>query len=159
MRGRTRRVIERRTADDAGNAVLEFVMLTALFMIPLVYVMLAVFKFQASAYGITEATREAGRAFVEADSSSDAYQQACAAATIAMSNQGVGDFDCSTQLRLSCLSGSECAVGLVPGETIRVEIDLSVGLPMLPRSIFGRTTAVGLQSVHDEVVDQFAAAR
>lgn len=145
--------------DDDGNAVLEFIVLCAFLMVPLVYILLAVLRVQGSAYGIAEATREAGRAFVAADSSADAYQQACVAATIAMRNQVADPFDCALQLKISCLSDDGCAPALTPGDTIRVEIDLSVGLPMLPTSVFGNPTGVSLRSLHDEVVDQFRPAR
>lgn len=144
---------------EAGNVVIEFIVMTALLLIPLTYIVLAVFRVQGSAYGVTEAAREAGRAFVEADSSTDAFAQACAAATIAMRNQVSGNFDCAAQLKISCVSAPGCAPTLTPGATIRVEIDLSVGLPMLPTSVFGRPATVGLHSVHDEVVDEFRGAR
>jgi len=145
---------------DEGNVVLEFIVLTVLFMVPLAYLVLAVFRVQGSAYGITEAAREAGRAFVEANSTNDAYLQACTAATIAMRNQLPGSFDCTTELKIRCLSDDDsCTASLTPGETVRVEIDLSVGLPMLPTSVFGRPTAIALHSVHDEVVDEFRSPR
>jgi Flp pilus assembly protein TadG len=153
------RVAVLRRRNDDGNAVLEFVVLCAFLMVPLVYILLAVLHVQGCAYGIAEATREAGRAFVTADSSADAYQQACVAATIAMRNQVSDPFDCAAQLKISCLSADGCAPALTPGDTIRVEIDLSVGLPMLPTSVFGNPTGVSLRSVHDEVVDQFRPAR
>lgn len=143
---------------EAGNAVIEFIVLGVLLMAPLVYVMLAVFTVQASAYGVTEAAREAGRAFVEAKSSADAYEQACLAATLALRNQARGSFDCATELKVSCLSGA-CAPALTPGDTIRVEIDLPVGLPMLPTSVFGQPTAIALRASHDEVVDRYRGTR
>jgi len=154
-----RRVAVRLHCDDDGNAVLEFIVLCAFLMVPLVYILLAVMQVQGSAYGIAEATREAGRAFVAADSSADGYQQACVAATIAMRNQVSDAFDCGSQLKISCMSNDGCAPALAPDDTIRVEIDLSVGLPMLPTSVFGTPTAISLKSLHDEVVDQFRPVR
>jgi Flp pilus assembly protein TadG len=148
-----------RIGADDGNAVLEFIVLCVFLMVPLVYIMLAVLQVQGSAYGITEATREAGRAFVEADSTADAYLQACTAATVAMSNQLPDTFDCQSELKITCLSDDGCASTLSPGDTVRVEIDLAVGLPMLPTSVFGAPTTVALHSVHDEVVDSFRARR
>jgi hypothetical protein len=142
---------------EAGNAVLEFVVLAVLLLIPLVYVMLAVLRVQGAAYGIADATREAGRAFVAADTSSEAYARACTAATIAMRDQVDGTFDCAAQLTISCIG--ECSSTLSPGDTIRVQIDLPVALPMLPTSVFGNSTAVSLTSVHDEVVDEFRSSR
>lgn len=46
-----------------------------------------------------------------------------------------------------------------PGETIRVEINLNVGLQFLPTSVFGQPLTVRLHAVHDEVVDQYRAQR
>jgi Flp pilus assembly protein TadG len=146
-----------RSDAEAGNAVLEFVVLAVLLLIPLVYVMLAVLRVQGAAYGIADATREAGRAFVAADTSSEAYARACTAATIAMRDQVDDAFDCATQLSISCVG--ECSPSLSPGDTIRVEIDLPVALPMLPTSVFGNPTAISLTSVHDEVVDEFRSPR
>lgn len=156
---RVRRWLDRRLVDDrdAGNAVLEFVVLAVLLLVPLVYVILAVLRVQGTAYGMAEATREAGRAYVSADSSSAAAARACTAATVAMRNQMSDDFDCASQLRITCVGA--CGPALSPGDTIRVEIDVPVTLPMLPTSVFGNSTAISLQSVHDEVVDEFRATR
>jgi len=155
----TRRWLGGRLVEDAeaGNAVLEFVVLAVLLLVPLVYLMLAVLRVQGTAYGIAEATREAGRAFVSADASSDPYAQACTAATIAMRNQVTDTFDCRSRLSISCVGA--CSPTPAPGDTIRVEIDLPVALPMLPASMFGNSTAISLKSVHDEVVDEFRARR
>ncbi|HET9187521.1 MAG TPA: hypothetical protein VFN80_06180 [Acidothermaceae bacterium] len=156
---KVRRLLDERLVGDpeSGNAVLEFVVLAVLLLVPLVYVILAVLRVQGAAYGIAEATREAGRAYVTAESSSDGIARACTAATVAMRDQVADDFDCATQLRISCVGA--CAPALSPGDTIRVEIDLPVTLPMLPSAVFGNSTAISLQSVHDEVVDEFRAAR
>ena len=49
---------------DDGNAVVEFVWLAVLLMVPLVYIMLGVFDVQRASFGVTEAARQAGRTFV-----------------------------------------------------------------------------------------------
>jgi Flp pilus assembly protein TadG len=149
----------RLTGDDAGNAILEFIVLSAFLMVPLVYIILAVLQVQGSAYGVTEATREAGRAFVEARTVDDAYRQACIAATVALHNQLSTTFDCTTQLKISCATGNGCATELAPGETIRVEIDLAVRLPFLPTAVFGQPITVPVHALYDEVVDAFRAPR
>ena len=148
-----------RIRSDAGNAVLEFVVLATFLMVPLIYIIIAVAEVQGSAYGATEATREAGRAFVGAATSADASRQACTAATIALRNEVDGSFDCASQLHVSCISSTPCSAGLVPGETIRVEIDLAVGLPFLPTSVFGHSLTVPVRAVHDEVVDPYRTQR
>ena len=47
--------------DDGGNAIIEFVYLAVLLMVPLVYVLLTVFRVQGAAYAVSSAAREAGR--------------------------------------------------------------------------------------------------
>ena len=157
---RIRQRIDVRSArDDAGNAVLEFVVLATFLMVPLIYIIIAVAQVQGSAYGATEATREAGRAFIGATTSADASRQACTAATVALRNQVATPFDCVSQLHVSCVSDTGCSAGLVPGETIRVEIDLTVGLPFLPTSVFGHSLSVPVHAVHDEIVDPYRTKR
>jgi hypothetical protein len=158
--GRSRQHIGVRSDyGDAGNAVLEFVVLAAFLMVPLIYIIIAVAQVQGTAYGATEATREAGRAYISAATSLDASRQACAAATVALRNAVDTLFDCAGQLHVSCVSDDGCSVGLVPGETIRVEIDLTVGLPFLPSSVFGHSLSVPVRAVHDEVVDPYRTTR
>ncbi len=158
--GRIRQHVDvRHVGCDAGNAVLEFVVLAAFLMIPLIYIIIAVAQVQGSAYGATEATREAGRAYVGAATSVDASRQACTAAVVALRNAVDAPFDCASQLHVSCVSDDGCLAGLVPGETIRVEIDLTVELPFLPRSVFGHSLSVPVRAVHDEIVDPYRTTR
>ena len=56
-------------------------------MVPLVYVLLAVFQVQRAAFGVTEAARQAGRAFVTAGS--DRRGARARAAQLALADQGV----------------------------------------------------------------------
>jgi hypothetical protein len=144
---------------DTGNAVLEFVVLGAFLMVPLIYIIIAVAQVQGSAYGATEAAREAGRAYIGAATSLDASRQACTAASVALRNQVDTPFDCANQLSVSCVSAPGCSAGLVPGENIRFEIDLTVGLPFLPRSVFGHSLSVHVHAVHDEIVDPYRTKR
>lgn len=56
---------------DDGNALVELTYLAVLVMVPLVYVLLSVFQVQRAAFGVTEATRQAARAFARADTPDD----------------------------------------------------------------------------------------
>jgi hypothetical protein len=145
--------------DEEGNAILEFIMLTALFLIPLTYLILAVFQVQGAAYGATEAARESGRAFVEAGSLDSARAQSCAAARIALHDQGAAFSDCATQLQISCVSEETCTAQLAPGTMIRAHLEMTVALPFLPSSIFGIPLTITVSATHDKVVDQYRAAR
>ena len=53
---------------DEGNAIVEFVVLAMLLMLPLVYVLLAVFRVQTASYALSSAALEAGRVFATAPS-------------------------------------------------------------------------------------------
>jgi Flp pilus assembly protein TadG len=154
-----RHIDVRPDSDDAGNAVLEFVVLATFLMVPLIYIIIALAQVQGSAYGATEASREAGRAYIGAATVVDASRDACAAATVALRNQVATPFDCTSQLHVSCVSDAGCSAGLVPGETIRVEIDLTVALPFLPTSVFGHSLSVPVHAVHDEIVDPYRTKR
>ena len=157
LSGLTRSVrgLERR---DDGNAIVEYLILGVLFLIPLVYVFLAVFAVQSTAYGVTAAAREAARAFVTAPTTTDGLTRACAAAAIALRNESADTFDCSTQLAVQCVIRDACAVSLEPGLMIRVIVRARAELPFLPGSLFGHPLGVDVSAQHDEVVDSFRAA-
>lgn len=75
-----------RPEGDEGSAILEFVFLGVLLMVPLVYLMLGVFDVQRAAFGVTEAARQAGRTYVTSGCDGS---RAEAAAALAMRDQGV----------------------------------------------------------------------
>jgi hypothetical protein len=128
--------------------MVEFCCLALLLMVPLVYVVLAVFRVQAGAYGITAAAREAGRAYVTASKPEVAERRARTAAAVAASDQdltlapGAISISCSTQ---PCLA---------PNSRVMVKIDAAVRLPFLPAVFAGRPVAsIALHASHTEVVD------
>lgn len=146
-------------AGEAGNAIVEFLVLGLLLLVPLVYVMLAALTLQGASYGVTAAAREAGRAFVTAPSAEAGFGRACSAASLALNDEGVPHFDCTRQLSITCLSGDDCARNLVPGSTIRVVVHVRAELPGLPASLFGTPLGIEVSARHDEVVDMFAEPR
>ncbi len=110
--GRVRRLLLPATHGDAGNAVLEFLFLAVLLMVPLVYVLLTVFTVQRAAYAVSSASREAGRVFVAADSAALGRARAEAATAIVLGDSGLGLGPAS--LDLAC-SVQPC---LTPGATV-----------------------------------------
>jgi Flp pilus assembly protein TadG len=79
----------RRPQDDGGNALVEFTYLGVLLIVPLIYLLVTVFSVQSAAFGVTEAARQAGRAYVQADTAEQAAARAAAAAELAMGDQGL----------------------------------------------------------------------
>ena len=120
-------------------------------MLPLVYVLLTVFRVQAAAYAVSSAAREAGRVYATSDSLGDAPGRAYSAARIVMADSRL-DL-APDQLQITC-SPSPC--GLQPGSRVDVVMTYRVALPLVPRFFADRAPAsVRVTSRHLEVVDRF----
>lgn len=140
--------------DEHGNAVVEFSWLAILLLVPLLYVILAVFDVQRHAYGATAAAHAAGRAFVLAgrtDGESVARDRAYEAARIAMADQGV-DL-AADSLSLAC--DPAC---LQPGSTVTVRLVQQVVLPLVPDVLGDSRPTVRVTATHTETYCQFCAA-
>jgi Flp pilus assembly protein TadG len=137
------------TSRERGSAVVEFVFLAVLMMIPLIYLVMMLGRLQAGAYAAVAAAREAGRAYVTAQSEEAAGARAEAAARIAFEDQGFGD---NGRVRLQC-DGTPC---LRPEGRIEVTTEVTVPLPLVPS--FARAVIpleVPLTAAHVAVVDRF----
>lgn len=108
---------------ERGSAVIEFVFLTIVVLIPLVYLVLTVGRIQAGTYAVTQAAREAGRAYVTAVEVDSAPARAQAAAAIAFD-----DFGFTGRLELDC-DGVPC---LRPEGRITTRAVVEVPLPLVP---------------------------
>lgn len=151
-RASVRASLDRLHRDDSGNAIIEFVYLAVLLMVPLVYVLLTVFRVQGAAYAVSSAAREAGRVYATSETGDAAGDRAVAAATIVMSDSGL-ELD-PQQLDIVC-SDDPC---LTPGATVDVRMGHEVPLPLLPDFLDGSAPAsVHVTSEHLEVVDRFRA--
>lgn len=140
-----------RPSEDEGAALVEFTWLAVLLMVPLVYGLLSVFAVQRTAFGVTEAARQAGRAYATAPDTGAGLQRAQLASDLALGDQGaVADGPVQVQ----------DPAGLAPGGTVRVTVRATVTLPvlgvLLPSSISPR---IPVQATHTEVVDVFQAVR
>ena len=137
-------------SDDAGNALVEFTYLAVLLMIPLVYVLTTVFQVQRAAFAVTEAARQAGRAYTQAATPQDGVAVASAAADLALRDQG-----------LTSAAPPEVAApdGLAPGPTVRVTVVHEVTLPLIG-GLFGRVQPhIPVRATHVQVVDRFRDPR
>jgi Flp pilus assembly protein TadG len=140
----------RRPRGDDGNALVEFTYLAVLLMVPLVYLLVTVFSVQSAAFGVTEAARQAGRAYVQADSAEQAAARAGAAAELAMGDQGLA-------LRADAVR-VVAPQGLQPGGTVTVVVRHDVTLPILG-GLFGKVEpTIPVRATHVEVVDRFREA-
>lgn len=143
-------------ADDSGNAIIEFVFVAILVLVPLVYLIVAVAVLQRARLATTDAARDVGRAIATSDSRQDAATRAAAALRIAVSNQGLTPAD--VQLRYvaaddDCERGAQVVPSLAAGAQFQVCVIRHQELPAVPTILSGRgVVTIGRYLVH---VDDF----
>ena len=129
---------------EEGTALIEFCWLAILLLVPLVYLILAVFDVQRAAYGVTAATRAAGRAYVLSPDLATAQSRAYEAAAVALRDQGLdlapGD------LMITCEPTPDSC--LQPGSSVLVALDLHVDLPLMPSALGDNTPSIRVESTH-----------
>ncbi len=144
------RAYPRESRDDEGSALVEFVALALLVLVPLIYIVMAVARVQSAAYAVTTAVREAGRVYATSGSDVQGRQRALAAARIALADHGL-ELPAGG-LHVRC-AGGPC---LTPGSRVEVSLSLSVPLPFLPQNLSeGTDLAIPVSADHVEVVDTY----
>ena len=139
----------RRQRDEQGSAVVEFVVLGVLLLLPLVYLVLMLGRVQAGAYAVSQASREAGRAYVTAGAGQDATARARAAARISFLDQR---FEDTGTLTIAC-DGSPC---LRADGRVETTATVQVPLPLVP-AFLGDVLplSVPVSASHVSTVDRF----
>jgi hypothetical protein len=143
-------------AGERGNAVVEFLGVALVLLLPLLYLVLTVGRVQAATFAVEGAAREAARAFVTAPSSAEARSRAGAAVMIALDDQGFQGTEPADALSLAC-STSPC---LEPGGEVAAYVRLDVPLPLVPAFVRGAVPlSVPVESRFVAAVDEYAARR
>ncbi|HQZ10452.1 pilus assembly protein [Ornithinibacter sp.] len=128
---------------------MEFIALAVLMLIPLIYLVMMMARLQAGSFAVSQAAREAGRAFVTAESGSDAAGRAQSAARIAFLDHS---FDGTGRLSIAC-DGTPC---LRPDGRVETTATVRVPLPLIPA--FAREVipmSVPVSATHLSTVDRF----
>jgi len=136
-------------AADRGSAVVEFIVVGVLVLIPLTYIAMCVMRVQSASVASSLAVREAGRAFAASDTVEAARRSAEAAARLALADQGFTLPNRS--LRIRCPQGA-C---LAPESTVQVRLDWSVDLPLLPEFLGEGRTSIPLTAERTMPVDTY----
>lgn len=126
-------------------------------LVPLLYLVIAVFEVQRNAFAVTQAAREAGRAFSTADEVASAEDRARYAMTVALRDQGLAPD--GTDLRFGAV-GSGCtgdgSATLEPGADFEVCVVRVYRIPGIPTYFDGgNNTVTGRYIVH---VDDYRSA-
>lgn len=143
----------RRLGDD-GSAVVEFVVLGMVMLLPLMYLVLTLGRIQAAAYATAGGARAAARAMATAPEQADGLVRARQSVELGLRDQGF-DTTGEAALTLTC-SASPC---LSPQGRIEAAVHVDVVLPGVP-ALFDAVvpTHVSVTSRHVVAVDYFRAA-
>jgi len=133
-----------RRRAEGGSALVEFTWLAILLMVPLLYIVVAVFEVQRSAFAVSAAARAAGRAFVLSPSEATAPTRAVAAARVAMADQDL-DLD---RGRIAFTCDPDPGNCLAPGSTVQVSVSYPVPLPLVPAALGGNTPSIRVEARH-----------
>ena len=144
-----------RAGGDQGSAIVEFVFVAILMMVPMVYLIVAVAVVQRAGVATVRAARSAGRAAATSPTRDEAEGRARAAVRLALANQG---FDASdAELKVVAAEDDCAAAATVPtmaaGSTFAVCVSRREQIPAIPGFLqSGGVLITGRYVVH---VDDF----
>lgn len=139
--------------SERGTATVEFVWLSILLLVPVLYLFVAVFQVQSAAYGAAAASRSAARAFLQAPDPATGERRAEAAARLALDDLGVA----ASGVKISCLpSSTDC---LQPGSSVRVVVEVRRRLPLTPSVLGSDIGAVTVDSTHTQPFGTYRQGR
>ncbi|MFC8796866.1 TadE family protein [Promicromonospora sp. NPDC057138] len=141
-------------AGEQGSAMVEFLGVALILLIPLVYLVVTLGRVQAGTFAAEGAARDAVRAMVTAESSGAGAARAEAAVRIAVEDQGFARD--AGALTLEC-SASPC---LTPGGAVGAVVRIEVPLPLLPDAVRGWVPlSVPVEAARTGTVDRYTRAR
>jgi hypothetical protein len=144
-----RRLHLRLARRDSGRAIVEFLVVGLLLLVPVVYFVITLSRVQAAAFAVSTASREAGRAFTTADDEERAYARAQAAARLSFEDF---DFGPDGSIDLRC-DGSPC---LRPEGRVEAVATVNLRLPLVPDILRGALpAALPVSATHVATVDRF----
>lgn len=135
---------------ERGSMLVEFIFLTVLVMVPLLYLVGTLGRLQAGAYAASGAAREAGRAYVTSPEAASAPGRGQVAAGLVLDAHGF------TRDQATVSVSCDAAGCLEPDSRIRVDVSLHVPVPLVPDFVSGFIpTSVSMTASHVETVDRF----
>ena len=129
---------------EEGTALIEVTWLSIMLLVPMLYIVLAVFEVQRSAFAVSAASRAAGRAYAIAPTEAVAMDRARAAADVALGDQHL-EGSRATFLVTCVPDPADC---LSPGSVIHVDVSYQVALPLMPSALGGDTPSIRVEASH-----------
>lgn len=124
---------------DRGSAIVEFVALGLLLLVPVIYLIVTIARVQSGAFAVVAASEQAAQAISVLDGRNLNTAEVQEVAAVAVADQGFAARDLS--LAVSCSDGSCTSSGAVA--TVRA--DLTVELPGVPGFAHARVAALHSQ--------------
>lgn len=146
----------RRHRGDEGSAVVEFLGVALLLLIPVVYLVLVLGRMQAAAFAVDGAAREGARGFVTAETGQSAAPRAVTAVALALGDQGIDPAVAPEALTITCTT-TPC---LTPGGTVTATVEVDIPLPGVPGFLQGSVPlSIPVSATASATVDTYAAGR
>ena len=131
---------------DAGSAVVEFLGVALLLLVPTVYLVLVVGRLQAASFAAEGAARDAARVLATADDPAAAAARAGTVVELAFADQGFHDVDAARALAFAC-STPRCDTA---ADDVSVRVTVEVPLPAVPafvQDVVPLTVRVSAESI------------
>ncbi|GAA2141685.1 hypothetical protein GCM10009825_30460 [Arthrobacter humicola] len=134
---------------EQGSAVIEFVFLSMLLMVPLVYFIITVGQIQGGSFAVVGAADQAAKAYVAQPDAASGRAAAEQAVLLALADYGQPPENASIDTRC------EPADCLAPGSAVTVTVHLAVPLPFVPFSDVLHLNASQLSASATQLVGRF----
>ena len=138
-----------RPAADAGSASVEFVLLSALLLIPVVYFLILTSQVQSAAYATVAAADQAAKAMAAASGGAEAADRAGQVVALTLGDYGIDP--AAHRVSVSCTS-SPC---LEPGSAVAVDVAVRVPVPLLPQGLGWDAAVATVSSSAQQPVPRF----
>jgi hypothetical protein len=134
---------------ETGSATVEFVLLSALLLVPVIYFLVLTSQIQAAAYASVAAADQAVKAMVAAPDEAGAAQRADRVVTLTLGDYGLGP--ATHRASISC-TATPC---LEPGSSVAVEVAIRVPVPLLPQGLGWDAAVATVTSSSQQPVPRF----
>lgn len=137
--------------SDSGRAIVELILLAVVVMIPIIYLMIAVLRVQATTFAVSQAARDAATVLDNAPTVAAGLERAKAVALVALSDQNVPAEGLTirfVQPGDDCISAPDRQPDLQAGSIYDVCVIATVSLPGVPTIVTGsRNTITGVYTL------------
>ena len=142
------------SSAEEGSAVVEFVTLGVLLLIPVIYFVLVMGRLQAAAFAVESASREGARVLTSAANEEEGAARLATVVDMALADQGFEPpDDPAPTVSVTC----EAEPCLTPEATVTVLVEVEVVLPGVPAFVDGLIPShVAVNADAVAVVDRYS---